>query len=62
MEEVGEVQHEDVLRAFFRLRVDDIEMLIKKVADIAFQAPRITGRDIADFLPEANRIILVICS
>ncbi|XP_006458086.1 hypothetical protein AGABI2DRAFT_216285 [Agaricus bisporus var. bisporus H97] len=58
MTEVGESAHEDVLRAFFRLRVSDIGRLIKKVKDAATAAARNTGRNIAEFLPEANRIVI----
>lgn len=58
MAEIGEGGHEDVLRAFFRFRVADIGRLIKKVKDTATAAARNTGRNIVDFLPEANRIVI----
>lgn len=60
MTEIGESVHEDVLRAFFRLRVNDIGRLIKKVKDAATVAARNTGRNIADFLPEANCIVITV--
>jgi hypothetical protein len=59
MEEIGEVNHEDIMRAFFRLKVGDIGRLIKKVGEVTIQAPRTTGRNIIQFLPEANRVVLV---
>ena len=52
--------YEDVLRAFFRLRTADIGRLIKKVKDAAKSAARNTGHDIAQFLLEANRIVITI--
>ncbi|KAG6814378.1 hypothetical protein H0H92_010964 [Tricholoma furcatifolium] len=58
MQEINQGHHEDVIRAFFRLRVADIGRLIRKVAEAATHAARITQRDIIEFLPEANRIIL----
>lgn len=59
MEEIGEGHHEDVMRAFFRHRVGDIGRLIRKVTHITTQAAHATGKDISEFLPEANRIVLV---
>ncbi len=60
MDEVGESSHDDVLRAFFRLRVMDLGRLIKKVKRAATGAARNTGRGIIDFLPEANRIVITV--
>lgn len=59
MHEIGKGHHEDVIRAFFRLRVGDIGRLISKVGEAATQAARLSQRDIIEFLPEANRIVLV---
>jgi nuclear pore complex protein Nup133 len=59
MEEIGEGHHEDVMRAFFRFRINEIGNVVKKVVGITTQASAITGRDIIEFLPESNRIILV---
>jgi nuclear pore complex protein Nup133 len=59
MEEIGEAEHEDVVRAFFRLKIGDIGRLIKKVAHVTTQASRTTGRNMIEFLPEANRVVLV---
>lgn len=60
MSEIHEGSHEDVLRAFFRLRVADIGRLIKKVKGAATSAARNTGHNIVDFLPEANRIVITV--
>lgn len=59
MEDIGEGHHEDVMRTFFRLRVGEIGNIIKKVVAITTEAALLTGRDIIEFLPEANRIVLV---
>jgi nuclear pore complex protein Nup133 len=59
MEESGEAEHEDVVRAFFRLKIGDIGRLIKKVSYVTTQASRATGRNMIEFLPEANRVVLV---
>lgn len=61
MEEIGDGPHEDVMRTFFRLRVSEIGSVITTIADISTQAARVTGQDIIEFLPEANRVVLV-CS
>ncbi|KAG5342787.1 hypothetical protein C0989_008737 [Termitomyces sp. Mn162] len=60
MQEINEGHHEDVIRAFFRLRVVDIGRLVGKVGEAATQAARLTQRDIIEFLPEANRIVLTV--
>lgn len=59
MDSVQENYHEDVMRAFFRYRVTDLGRLIRRVPEITTHAAQETGRDIAELLPEANRIILV---
>ncbi|KAG6907355.1 hypothetical protein DXG01_009239 [Tephrocybe rancida] len=58
MQEINQGHHEDIIRAFFRLRVADIGLLIRKVGEAATHAARLTQRDIVEFLPEANRIVL----
>ncbi|KXN86872.1 hypothetical protein AN958_09467 [Leucoagaricus sp. SymC.cos] len=60
MSEARETSHEDVLRAFFRLRVADLGRLVKKVKTAATNASRNTSRNIVDFLPEANRIVITV--
>lgn len=60
MEQIGEAEHDDVMRAFFRLKIGDIGRLIKKVAQITTQASRATGRNMIEFLAEANRVVLAI--
>ena len=59
MEEIGEAEHDDVMRAFFRLKIGNIGRLIKKVAHVTILASRETGRNMIEFLPEANRVVLV---
>ncbi|KNZ71793.1 Nucleoporin [Termitomyces sp. J132] len=60
MQEINEGHHEDVIRAFFRFRLVDIGRLVGKVGEAATQAARLTQRDIIEFLPEANRIVLTV--
>ncbi|GLB34911.1 putative non-repetitive/WGA-negative nucleoporin C-terminal [Lyophyllum shimeji] len=60
MEEIGQGHYEDVMRAFFRFRVADIGLLIRKIGEAAAQAARLTGRDMIEFLPEANRALLTV--
>lgn len=59
MEGVAEGHHEDIARAFFRLRVGDIGHLLSQVADVTAKLAQESGRDLVELLPEANRIILV---
>ncbi|KAF8077905.1 hypothetical protein FPV67DRAFT_1405325 [Lyophyllum atratum] len=60
MAEIGQGHHEDIIRAFFRLRVGDIGLLVRKAGEAATQTARLTGRDMIEFLPEANRIVLTV--
>lgn len=55
MEDIGEGFHEDCVRAFFRLKVDDIGDILPHVADILRRNHRKLLRHIA----EANQILLV---
>lgn len=58
MEEIGDTSHEDHMRAFFRSHVGDIGRLLKKVADIVVFSSK-TPYYSQEFLPEANRAIVV---
>ncbi|KAG6851014.1 hypothetical protein H0H93_004501 [Arthromyces matolae] len=58
MQGINEGHHEDVIRAFFRFRVADIGRLISKIGAAATQAAGLSRRNIIEFLPEANRIVL----
>lgn len=59
MNEVNEGYHEDLMRAFFRLKVEDIGKIIPKVLDIVRQASYDMNRGVLDVIPEANLIVLV---
>jgi nuclear pore complex protein Nup133 len=59
MTAVGEGHHEDVLRAFFRLKIVDIAPLLIEVVATAKKASREVGRSMASVLPEANDAIVV---
>lgn len=59
MEEIGDVHHEDVMRAFFRSRVSEVGKLIKKVTEVAMRAPAESGIRLEQLLPETNQVLLV---
>ncbi|KAJ7582654.1 hypothetical protein C8J56DRAFT_955381 [Mycena floridula] len=60
MSEIQEGHHEDFMRAFFRLHVGDIGLLIDKVPGITINTANETGRSVVNLLPEANQIILTV--
>jgi len=55
MAEIEEGFHEDVMRAFFRLRVGSIGQLLAQVVDVTSHS----SVEPAQSLPDSNRIILV---
>lgn len=59
MDSVQEQHYEDIVRAFFRLRVGDIGLLLPQVTDVTGRLAQNSGRDLVELLPEANRIVLV---
>ena len=59
MHSIGENYHEDVMRAFFRLRASDIGKLLTYVMAIVERSSHERGRSLSNALPEANMIILV---
>lgn len=59
MHSIGEDHYEDVMRTFFRGRVNDLGKLVRKVAEIAKHASLKSGRELGEFLVEANRVVLV---
>jgi nuclear pore complex protein Nup133 len=59
MESVEEGQYEDVLRAFFRLRVGDMGSLLSQITDVTAKLAQNNGRDLVELLPEASRVVLV---
>ncbi|KAG2020222.1 methyltransferase type 11 [Coprinopsis cinerea AmutBmut pab1-1] len=58
MADAGEMQHEDVMRAFFRYKVADLGNLIRKIFSIITLSASQTNRDVALLLPEGNRIVI----
>ncbi|KAJ2920658.1 hypothetical protein H1R20_g16437, partial [Candolleomyces eurysporus] len=58
MAELGEANHEDVMRAFFRTKVSDIGRLIRKVMEVINLSSKQTERPIASLLPEGNRVVI----
>ena len=59
MAELGELKHEDVMRAFFRTRVAELGRLIRKVVEVIRMSAEQTKRDVYQLLPEANQIVIV---
>lgn len=59
MNQVGEGHHDDLMRAFFRLRVADIGRLLPHVRDGTRRLLGETPAKHPDILSEANVIILV---
>ncbi|KAF8212214.1 hypothetical protein K438DRAFT_1708496 [Mycena galopus ATCC 62051] len=60
MDSVREGQYEDIVRAFFRLRVGDIGLLLPQVTDVTAKLAQNSGRDLVELLPEANRVVLTV--
>ncbi|KAJ6596941.1 hypothetical protein DFH09DRAFT_1403501 [Mycena vulgaris] len=60
MESVQEGHHEDIVRAFFRLRVGDMGHLLAQVTDVTAKLAEDSGRDLVELLPEANRVVLTV--
>lgn len=59
MNQVGEGHHDDLMRAFFRLRVADIGRLLPHVRDGTRRLLEETPAKQPDILSEANGIVLV---
>ncbi|KAJ7046830.1 hypothetical protein C8F04DRAFT_1227029 [Mycena alexandri] len=60
MESIEEGHYEDIVRAFFRLRVGDMGLLLAQVTDVTAKLAQNSGRDLVELLPEANRVILTV--
>ncbi|KAK7014839.1 methyltransferase type 11 [Favolaschia claudopus] len=60
MDRVRETQHEDIVRAFFRLRVGDIGLLLSQVTEVTARLAQSSSRDLVELLPEAGRVILTV--
>ncbi len=56
---IHDVEHEDIVRAFFRAKVSDIGKLLRKVVEIAKHMAEQSGHKLEALLPESNRIVLV---
>jgi nuclear pore complex protein Nup133 len=59
MTECGEGHHEDIMRAFFRLRVGDIGSLLPKVVDTTMKHQKGSSLSTSNILIEANNVLLV---
>ncbi|KAJ7449858.1 hypothetical protein FB451DRAFT_741132 [Mycena latifolia] len=60
MEGVEEGHHEDIMRAFFRLRVGHMGLLISQVTHVTAKLAEDSGRDLVELLPEANRVVMTV--
>ncbi len=59
MGDIQEGHHEDIMRAFFKLRVADVGMIVIRIPEILMRAVNTAAQDLAELLPEANRVVLV---
>jgi nuclear pore complex protein Nup133 len=59
MDQVGEGHHDDLMRAFFRLRVADIGKLLPHIRDGTRRQLGDVPANMTDVLSEANGIVLV---
>ena len=59
MNQVGEGHHDDLMRAFFRLRVADIGKLLPHIRDGTRRQLGDVPANMTDVLSEANGIVLV---
>ncbi|EIN07336.1 hypothetical protein PUNSTDRAFT_71669 [Punctularia strigosozonata HHB-11173 SS5] len=60
MADVGEGHHEDLMRAFFRLKVADLGKILPKVLESVQKSAYNMNRATVTVLPEANHILCVI--
>jgi nuclear pore complex protein Nup133 len=59
MNQVGEGHHDDLMRAFFRLRIADIGKLLPHIRDDTRRQLGDLPANMTDVLSEANGIVLV---
>ena len=59
MTSVNEGYHEDVLRAFFRIKVHDLGALLPRVLEVVRRSVYEITQSLTENLPQANEIILV---
>ncbi|CAL1704556.1 unnamed protein product [Somion occarium] len=60
MTEVGEGHHEDLMRAFFRLKVDGLGDILPKVLSVVRESAHDLTRSLLDAVPQANEVVLTI--
>ncbi|EKM55617.1 uncharacterized protein PHACADRAFT_256352 [Phanerochaete carnosa HHB-10118-sp] len=60
MHDAGEGHHEDFMRAFFRLKVQDLGALLPRVNDIVKRSSYEVTHSLQETLPHANDIILTL--
>ncbi|KAF7796966.1 hypothetical protein EIP86_008154 [Pleurotus ostreatoroseus] len=60
MNAVGEGHHEDLMRAFFRLKVQDLSALLPHVLSLVRRSSYELTRSLTDNVPQANDIVLTI--
>ncbi|CAK5277413.1 unnamed protein product [Mycena citricolor] len=62
MERVNDINHDDVTRAFFRLRISNMGLLLAEVPDVITRLAQSQQRELAELLPEACHIVLDVLS
>ncbi|KAI0957243.1 hypothetical protein AcW1_005700 [Taiwanofungus camphoratus] len=60
MNKVGESHHEDCVRAFFRLRIEDLGNLLPHVLEVVRQCVYENSRTLTNNVVEANRVVLTV--
>nr|GAT53189.1 methyltransferase type 11 [Mycena chlorophos] len=60
MDSIEEGHHEDLVRAFFRMRISDLGVVLSQIPDVTAKLAQTSGRDIRERLPEANRVVLTV--
>lgn len=59
MRDVGEGHHEDYMRAFFRLKAQDLGALLPRINDIIRRSSYEVTQSLSENLPQANDVVLV---
>ena len=59
MHAAGEGHHEDFMRAFFRLEVQDLGSLLPHVLDVLRRSAREVTHTLSEVIPQANDVLLV---
>ena len=59
MQDAGEGHHEDYMRAFFRLQVQDLAALLPRINELIRRSSYEVTQSLTENLPQANDVVLV---